>query len=152
MRWEGRLIATFGIAALVCGVPSSAQTVVPPGMLTLDGFTAQCGAAPTFLVGNELNDLAKANSTGIYLNIMALSGLPSGVKLFVYAHECGHYLYGPNENTADQFGIQIGKIQGWISPATLSQICGTVIMSPGDWTHLPGPARCSNMIGYYASL
>jgi len=126
------------------------QTVIPPGSMQVDGYPIACGATPTFLVGPELGDTAKANPTGIYINWPAFSGLPTGVKAFVYAHECGHMLYGPDENVADAFAIRLGRSQGWINLPILQDICATVFFSPGDWTHLPGPLRCRQMANYFA--
>jgi hypothetical protein len=71
------------------------------------------------------------------------------MKMWTYAHECGHHLYGSDENTADAFATKLGRDQGWLSPWDINQICQGLWLSPGDWTHLPGPARCQMIIYYY---
>lgn len=145
-----RLLGLIAIlASAQIAPPTDAQTVIAPGTLLLDGYPVSCGASPTILTGPELGDLAKGGPGGIFLNWPSFSSYPTGVKIFIYAHECSHFLFGSDENLADRFAINLGRNQGWINDLVLQQICQSVIMSPGSWTHLPGPPRCRNMINYF---
>lgn len=145
-----RRLVSIVSAVLICNsAPAASQVVVAPGAMNVDGFPVACGPAPTILTGQELGDLAKGGPAGIFLNWPSLSNYPTGVKLFVYAHECSHVLYGGDENLADRFAINLGRDQGWINASILNQICQSVFMSGGDWTHLPGPVRCQKMLDYF---
>jgi len=144
----GPLLIGAAISLSLSPKPTRAQTMVTPTGLSIDGFQVSCLGAPTYLVGSELGDVAYASPGAIYINQGAFNAYSTGVKAFMYAHECGHVVYGSNENTADEFAIKIGRNQGWITPVVLNQICTSIIGTPGNWTHLPGPARCA-MIKYY---
>jgi hypothetical protein len=132
--------AIFGLGA----APARAQDF-PPGTFLLDGYPAMCGQAWT-TVTPSIPDVAYALPGQILLHpALVFGGAPTGVKHFVYAHECAHQLVGPNEAAADAWAIRIGRGQGWIDAVVLDQICQSLWFSPGDWTHFPGPLRCGMM-------
>ena len=151
----GAPIKIYGAAwvIVVTGLTSNstlAQEFVPPGQLIFDGIPVACGV-PAVLVGPELGDIAKSVPGQILINWATFSQFPTGVKMFVYGHECGHQVVGPNENAADKFSIDLGRQQGWVNLMTLQQICQSVYFTAGDWTHMPGPARCQAMYAYFQS-
>jgi hypothetical protein len=145
------------LAALVFSSTSYAQTTIPPGQFAIGGTPVACGPAPTFLVGPQLGDIAKANQQGIWLNYPLFQQMPLAVQLFTYAHECGHVnqiLRGSfiNEDGADLFAMQLGKSQGFLNIFSIQTVCVFLWSSGGDWTHRPGPVRCQNMLKVFPSL
>jgi hypothetical protein len=76
-----------------------------PGRYALDGQRVTCGAAPTVLYPN-LNDYAESFPKFIVVrpDLMAKPATP--VKLWIYYHECGHVMRGPDTNVADCYGIE----------------------------------------------
>ena len=136
-------------ALVVCTPTATAQQVFPPGTFSIDGFAVNCGSAVTIVTPN-IPDIAAALPGQILLHPM-LATLPTGVKLFVYAHECAHQFVGPDEVAADAWAIKLGRNQGWINPFVLNQVCRSVWFSPGSWTHFPGPQRCHSMMQAYYS-
>lgn len=147
LKWS-RSIAVIGS---MIGASASAQQYVAPGMMAIDGIPVVCGPALTILSGSQIGGVARAFPGQILLNWPVFMQMPTGVKLFIYAHECGHLLHGLNEDIADEFAIRLGVAQGWINPMVMQQICQSVYFSPGDWTHAPGPLRCQRMLGYLGS-
>jgi len=137
------------LTAVLIATQANAQ-VFPPGTFSIDGIPVNCGGASTVLT-QGLGDVAKAIPGRILIDIDAFQTLPTGVKLFVYAHECGHQIYGPNENTADCFAVKLGRNQGVIDYNVLQSICQSVYFSPGDWTHMPGPLRCQQMLACFTT-
>ena len=45
------------------------------------------------------------------------------IRLYVYAHECGHQVYGPRETRADCYAVERGKRRGWLTEAGMDEIC-----------------------------
>ena len=145
------------IAAALCSLlawtPAATAQVgqYPPGTFFIGGYPFTCGNAVVSVVHN-LGDMGKA-APGQFLALDAtLANYPVEVIGFVFAHECAHFLGQMDEDAADGIALQMGKQQGWISPFGLQQICQSILMSPGDWTHFPGPMRCQRMIQYYNSF
>ena len=97
-------------AMLVCMNSANAQQAFPqvyaPGTFFLDGFPVNCGYTVT-IVTPLLPDIAMAQPGRILLHPM-LSNYPTGVKLFVYTHECAHQFVGANEPAADAWAIKLG--------------------------------------------
>ena len=131
---------------IMCVNQAKAQNY-PPGTFTIDGFAVSCGNTVTTVTPN-IPDIAYAQPGRIQLH-PRLNNYPTGVKLFVYAHECAHQFVGSDEVAADAWAIKVGRLQGWINPLILDQICRFLWFSPGDWTHFPGPQRCQLMIHAY---
>jgi|CXWL01.1.fsa_nt_gi hypothetical protein len=138
-------------ATLILPAPVAAQQAIPPGGMVIDGYPVACGPAWTILVGPELGDVAKADIGGnrIALNWPVFNAQPTLVKVFVYAHECGHIVGYANEDAADAFAVKLGRQQGWLNPQGLQSLCAATWMTPGDWTHFPGPLRCQRMIQHF---
>jgi hypothetical protein len=117
----------------------SAQTF-PPGTFKIDGIPVFC--SNTFTVYRNMNDVGMNDGQGhIYINPMVLASQPTVLKLFWYAHECGHTMVGSSETGADCWAIKTGKAQGWFPPEAFKTLEEAFANNPGDWTHLPGPAR-----------
>jgi hypothetical protein len=144
-------LTALSLALLPAAPPATAQVMwYPPGTFFIAGYSFVCGNA-TVQVVNGLGDMGKA-APGQFLALDAsLNNYPAQVIGFVFAHECAHYMGQMNEDAADGIALQMGKQQGWISPYGLQQICQSVLFTPGDWTHFPGPVRCQRMIQYYNS-
>lgn len=142
-----RYICGAVLCVSISVVPLARAQTYPPGMYSIDGFKVSCGHAFT-TVTPDIPDIASAMPGQILLH-PRLDNYPTGVKLFVYAHECAHQFLGPNEVAADAWAIKLGRNQGWINLQVLNQICQAVFFWPGDWTHFPGPQRCQMMIHAY---
>jgi hypothetical protein len=144
------------VAAIVSAEDTHAQhllQVVPPGNLVLDGYRAECfGSRTEIISAGAGGGYAWFNwdRSAVILNDDDFRPLPTFLKLFVYAHECGHRVYGPNEDTADCFAAKVGRQQGWFPHWSFPMIVRMFANSPGDWTHRPGPARVHNIAACHA--
>ncbi|HEX2448988.1 MAG TPA: hypothetical protein VHK26_12535 [Methyloceanibacter sp.] len=86
------------------------------------------------------------------LHTKKLDRLSTPVKLYLYSHECGHQLVGPDEVKADFFAIRRGMKFGWLNAEGMEDICVFISQLKGDSVHPPGPVRCEKMRKYYESL
>ena len=120
------------------------EKVLAPGTLKLAGRTMTCGRTPT-LISHTFWDYGGAKKGIIILNPTKLEGLSEAARLYVYAHECGHQLYGPKEIRADCYAVERGKRDGWLNRSGMNDICTFLEPHPGDWVHLPGVKRCEIM-------
>ncbi|MBX9926483.1 MAG: hypothetical protein K2Y05_09005 [Hyphomicrobiaceae bacterium] len=118
--------------------------IVPPNQLTLDGNKMDCGHRPTVL-DNQLDDYGAAYPGFVILNPKLLSRVSTVVKMWIYAHECGHQFRGPDEETADCFAVQRGKRRGWLNENGLEEICRFIAPARGDSMHFSGSNRCDYM-------
>jgi hypothetical protein len=124
--------------------------IVPAGELKIDGHSVICGRRPTVL-DNRLDDYAAAFPGFLILNPKLLAKVSStAVKLWIYAHECGHQFRGPDEDTADCFGVQRGRRQKWLTPEGLEEVCRFIAPAKGDSMHFQGSFRCESMRQCYA--
>ncbi|MFM1816602.1 MAG: hypothetical protein RLZ98_3297 [Pseudomonadota bacterium] len=119
-------------------------TIVPAGQLTLDNRKLWCGHRPTVL-DNNLDDYGAAYPGFLILNPRLLSRVSTSVKLWIYAHECGHQFRGPDEETADCFAVQRGRRQGWLTTQGLDEVCRFISPARGSMMHLSGSRRCEAM-------
>ena len=120
------------------------EKMLPAGKLKLAGRSMRCGRTPT-LISHSFWDYGGAKKGVIILNPSKLEGLPESVRLYVYAHECGHQLYGPKETRADCYSVERGKREGWLTQAGMREICTFLAPHRGDWVHPPGTKRCEIM-------
>jgi hypothetical protein len=125
-------------------------SIVPAGQLKLDGWRVGCGNRSTVL-DPGLDDFGAAYPNYLILNPKMLAKVPTQVKLWIHAHECGHQFRGPDEEKADCFAVQRGRRQKWLTPEGLDQICDFIRPSRGDSAHFGGPHRCELMRKCYAS-
>jgi hypothetical protein len=123
--------------------------IVPPGTLTLDGAKMDCGRRPTVLDG-QLDDYGAAYPGFLILNPNLIAKVSTPVKLWIYAHECGHQFRGSSEEEADCFAVQRGRRRGWLSPDGLEEICRFIAPAKRDSMHFSGPDRCEAMRRCYA--
>lgn len=118
--------------------------VLPPGELKLDGRQQVCGQRPV-VIDSQLDDYGAAYPGFLILNPRLLAKVSTPVKLWIFAHECGHQFRGPDEETADCFAVQRGRRQGWLDEAGLEEICAFISPSKGDSMHFAGSHRCEYM-------
>jgi hypothetical protein len=146
-------VATIAVTAFAEGGPTPEEyigytngtaTLVPVGELKINGFRIQCGARPT-VIDDTLDDYGAAYPGFIILNTKLLSKLTLPVSLWIYSHECGHQFRGPDEETADCFGVQRGRREGWLTADGLNQVCDFIAAAKGDNMHFAGPHRCEAM-------
>jgi hypothetical protein len=147
------LSALIGVAQAADDIPTPEEysahvggdaTIVAPGALKLDGQSMLCGQRPTVL-DSQLDDYGAAYPGFLILNPRLLTKISTPVKMWIYAHECGHQFRGPDEETADCFAVQRGRRQGWLSPDGLEEICRFISPAKGDSMHFAGSNRCSYM-------
>jgi hypothetical protein len=124
--------------------------IVPAGQLRLDGHKATCGTRSTVLDPN-LDDYGAAYPGYLILNPKLLATVPTVVKLWIHAHECGHQFRGPDEEKADCFAVQRGRRQKWLTVDGLEQICSFIKPARGDAMHFSGSHRCELMRRCYAN-
>jgi hypothetical protein len=123
--------------------------VLPPGGLTLDGRTQVCGQRPV-VVDSQLDDYGAAYPGFLIFNPRLLGKVSTPVKLWIFAHECGHQFRGPDEETADCFAVQRGRRQGWLTAEGLEEVCNFISPAKGDSMHFSGSHRCEYMRQCYA--
>ena len=118
--------------------------IVPTGELRINGYRMQCGTRAT-VIDDNLDDYGAAYPGFIILNTKLLLRLPQPVMLWIYSHECGHQFRGPDEETADCFGVQRGRREGWLNEQGLNDVCDFIAAAKGDNMHFAGPHRCEAM-------
>ena len=123
--------------------------VLPPGGLKLDGQSQVCGQRPV-VVDSQLDDYGAAYPGFLILNPRLMAKVSTPVKLWIFAHECGHQFRGPDEETADCFAVQRGRRQGWLSSGGLEEVCNFIAPAKGDSMHFSGSHRCEIMRKCYA--
>ena len=127
-RWviAGIAMAAVALLALVFDQPaigaSPRQDLIAPGKLRVAGRAMRCGRTPT-LMDHSFWDYGGASEDLIILNPNKLETLPESVRLYVYAHECGHQVHGRSEPRADCYAVKRGRKAGWLDRAGLTQIC-----------------------------
>ena len=142
------LIGTLLVAPAVFAptLAASEDKMIAPGRLRLSGRTMTCGRIPT-LLSHTFWDFGGADKEKrrIILNPSKMEGLPKTVRWWIYAHECGHQIYGPGETRADCYAVERGKREGWLDQTGMDEICTFIRPFPADWVHPPGPKRCEVM-------
>jgi hypothetical protein len=123
-------------------------TLVAAGQYALDGRRLTCGATPTVL-DPRLNDYAAAYPKFIIVRPALMARPTTPVKLWIYYHECGHIVRGPDTDAADCYGVERGVHEGWLTAAGLDQICAFIRPGHADATHRAGPRRCELMRACY---
>jgi hypothetical protein len=118
--------------------------IVPSGDLRLDGKKAVCGQRPTVL-DDQLDDYGAAYPGFLILNPKLMNKVSTPVKMWIFAHECGHQFRGPDEETADCFAVQRGRRSGWLTVEGLEEVCRFIAPAKGDSMHFSGSHRCSQM-------
>jgi hypothetical protein len=143
------VLIAFGAAAgptpeeYAAHVGGGAQ-IVNSGELKLDGRRQFCGQRPTVL-DSQLDDYGAAYPGFLILNMRLMARVSTPVKMWIFAHECGHQFRGPDEETADCFAVQRGRRQGWLTPDGLEEVCKFISPAKGDSMHFSGGQRCDAM-------
>ncbi|WP_233810288.1 hypothetical protein [Paraburkholderia sp. HP33-1] len=130
--------------------PNLMAQVFPPGGFAIDGIPVACGPLPTILTTN-IPDAAMNNGQAILINPAVVGTFPHVLKLWAYAHECGHAFVGANEIGADCWAVTTGKHQGWFPPQAFSALIQLFGNNPGNLNHPPGPVRIQAMLQCYQS-
>ncbi len=120
------------------------KRVTAAGKYSVSGRRVTCGRVPT-LVSRKFFDYGGAMPGLIIMNPRKLRRLPRQVRLFVYAHECGHQFIGRDEDAADCYGAKMARRRGWLNRRGLRQICKWLRPQAGDGVHSPGWRRCRNI-------
>jgi hypothetical protein len=131
-------------------IGESAQ-VVPAGQLTLDGHKVTCGNRPTVL-DNKLNDYGAAYPGFLILNPTLLNKVSTPIKMWIFAHECGHQFRGAEEEQADCFAVERGRRLGWLTLKGLDEVCQFLADVKINKAHYAGTRRCQAMRECYAGL
>ena len=125
--------------------------------VTYDGCVDFRGIPVASVLNNAIPDVAAARVVQgqpvIYYNTVVLSWLPPQTRLFFYAHECAHHTLahlargnlGTMEQEADCWGVRELYRHGLLDDGDVATIQSSLKLSPGDWTHLPGPYRAINL-------
>lgn len=141
-------------AEYVAHVGGDAQ-ILPGNTLILDGVPMSCGKWPV-VVDSKLDDYGAAYSKDralagfLIFNPRLLDKVSTPVKLWIFAHECGHLQRGPDEETADCFAVQKGRRARWLTPDGLEEVCQFISPAKGDSMHFSGSHRCELMRQCYA--
>ncbi|MGI9383197.1 MAG: hypothetical protein ACR2PO_08580 [Methyloligellaceae bacterium] len=122
----------------------AAAKLVAYGQLRIDGYRMHCGRRPTVIDPN-FSSWGGAYPGFVILNPKRLKGLATPVKLYVYAHECGHQFIGRDEEAADCFAVKRGRRYGWLDENGMGQICAFIAKLKGSADHYAGPKRCEIM-------
>jgi hypothetical protein len=128
----------------------SEAKIVAAGQLKLDNLRVYCGNRSTVMDPN-LDDYGAAYPGYLILNPKLLAKVTTAVKLWIYAHECGHQFRGPDEEAADCFAVQRGRRQKWLTVAGLEEVCSFISPARGDSMHFSGEKRCEAMRRCYAN-
>lgn len=142
------LTQLFFVLLLISNPVRVSAQLYPPGQFSIDNIPLFCGNLPTIVTVN-IPDMAMTNGQAILLNPSAMAPLPTVLKLYIYAHECGHIFTGPNETYADCWAIQTGRNQGWFPPAAFGLLIRLLENNPGDVMHPPGMIRLQDMMNCY---
>jgi hypothetical protein len=166
-RWLGAVLVAGGLAGAAVAQTAAPRTdgtptpeeyvahvggdakIVPSGQLKLDNRRVICGHRPTVLDG-QLDDYGAAYPGFLILNPRLISKVSTPVKLWIFAHECGHQFRGPDEETADCFAVQRGRREGWLTAEGLEEVCSFIAPAKGSLMHFSGSHRCEYMRTCYA--
>lgn len=125
--------------------------VVAAGELRIDGHKAVCGRRPT-VIDPAFDSWGGAYPGYLIINPKRTDGLSKTIKLFIYAHECGHQFVARDEEAADCFGIKRGRRYGWLDEQGLEEVCTFMSGLKGDSEHAAGPDRCEKMRACYKAV
>jgi hypothetical protein len=142
-----RAILALFLAVAVAGPEHQAlgiekDKVVPPGRLVIAGRRLSCGGTQTLL--RDFEGFA-VSSTVIMLNMQALNPLPRQVQWLIYYHECGHILYGTDENSADCYAVRRARREGWLNDQALEDICAVFNIAGHGPVHPDPEERCNQL-------
>ncbi len=144
-----------GLLWLLPGSPAAqpaAITLQRDGTVAIAGRTMRCGNIRSRLdPGLDNLGLSVPDRALIVVNPALLSREPETVRLFVFAHECGHHHVGGSELGADCWAVKRGLSEGWLSRDGLKQVCRSFGNMPETSTHPSAARRCSNLDRCFAT-
>lgn len=109
--------------------------------------TITCPGIKGVLVDSSLPSEGGATGSGDYilLNPSMLNKQPKAVRLFIFAHECGHTQpeIDDSELLADKYAVFRGVEEGWLDRAGLDQVCDSFEDAPATRSHPSGRTRCA---------
>jgi hypothetical protein len=124
---------------------------IPAGEMRFGTMKVYCGKRPT-VIDPKLDSWGGSFPGYIILNPVHLNKEPLAVKLYVYAHECGHQFRGISETVADEFAIRRGVRYGWLDASGMDQVCEFISKVRADSAHPAGHKRCRHMRGVFDSM
>lgn len=155
-----RPFAAAAILLFVCGVltaelvsatPAAAQSGRGDGGVSIAGRSLKCGRIPTRFDNNLPIEGAAVMGQSVILNPRLLNRHPGAVRLFVFAHECGHHIVGGSELSADCYAVGRGVKEGWLTADGLKAVCRSFNDAPETPTHPSGQRRCTNLDRCFAT-
>jgi hypothetical protein len=132
------------------GLAAPSMSLQRDGSLEIGGRKLRCGPV-RIMLPRRLNNLGVAGPGMIALNPRLLASYPEIVRLFVFAHECGHHHVGGSELGADCWAVRRGVREGWLDRNGLDQVCRSISDEPASSTHPSGRRRCGNLDRCFAS-
>lgn len=150
------------VLLLLAAMPTGARA-----QLNFGGCVDAAGRPVPHAPNPQLNDIAMATlapdgSPIIIYNPYVVQQNQGPVARFFYMHECAHHALGQvlrqaggqvnpipfaNEQEADCAAIVTLVRSGEFSDAEVTFVQRRLSGSPGDFTHLPGPVRATNLRG-----
>lgn len=116
-----------------------------------DGCVSGGALIPTICDDNAPGPAFGGNGR-ITINRNVMASFSPSHRKFIYWHECGHVVLGhqsnsaSNEMDADCIAFQFLTSTYNLRPDEIVQIAREMSQMPGDWTHLPGPARVNHLL------
>lgn len=138
---------TIAICAMVAALwrPAAPESLGPTPVI--GGLPVHCGGVPTVVLA--MPDIASAGAGVIALSPVVFS-LPPKLQLFIYAHECAHLVFGPDEANADCSAVRTGRDERWLQARDLADLATYLDRRPVDRAHAPGRARITHLTECYA--
>jgi hypothetical protein len=97
------------------------------------------------MIDRDLPSEGGAGDDFLILNPDMLAQQPKTVRVFVFAHECGHLTVGDSELAADCFAVNRGVREHWLDRKGLDQVCDSFEGAPATDTHPSAARRCRNL-------
>lgn len=156
----------FGAAITACAFVIAGSSAPPPAAAqmraTYDGCTLMGRPVPS-IPDPSINDIATAGVSPVYgpvilYNPAIVARSRPATQTFFYFHECAHHALGhtlgfahpqASEQQADCWAVRELVGRRVFGVVELRVVQDEVATSPGDRTHLAGPARAANL---YACL
>lgn len=155
MRTRG-ILALAGIMLLAAAEIAAAESPAElerDGSVTIAGRKLRCGKVHTKLDARLQNlGVAVPDRALLVINPVLLGRQPQIVRLFVFHHECGHHFVGGNELRADCWAVERGVRDGWLTKASLKEICRSFGNTPETPTHPASARRCAALDRCFAGL
>lgn len=153
---NNKCFVTLAVASVLAGLTfaaalaASSVSMQRDGTVQIAGHSLKCGNVRN-VIDRRLPNLGMAGPGILSLNPGLLQSYSATVRLFVYHHECGHHHVGGDELRADCWAINRGLRDGWLTKASLADICLSFGNDPETETHPSGRRRCRALERCYAA-